>query len=285
MAADPIRDWTDELARDPASLVFLRLAELLRRRGRTDDARQIVLRGLERHPYLPDAHDVLARVLVDAGDEMRAGDEWEMALRLDSAHAGALKGLGFLAYRRGDLPNAVRLLGQALERDPSDTALSETYRRLRAELTQEPSSRSGAPADARIAADESPAIPAPSPDPRALFASLLGDGDRTAILLDRDGLVLAGTYFDAKGADVAEEIGAHLAGLAEEASRALRQLGLGDWESLLVEAQHATVAMAPAPDGAIVLVAAARDSQVGFVRRLLTRAGLRATTWLESSVA
>jgi predicted regulator of Ras-like GTPase activity (Roadblock/LC7/MglB family) len=115
---------------------------------------------------------------------------------------------------------------------------------------------------------------------RQLFASLLGDADRTALLLDRDGLVLAGTYVDASGREVADEIGAHLGGLAEEATRALRQLGLGRWDSLVVEAQHATVALAPGLEGAVVMVAAARDTQVGLVRRLLAQARQRATEWM-----
>ncbi len=109
---------------------------------------------------------------------------------------------------------------------------------------------------------------------------MLGDGDRTALLLDRDGLVLAGCYVDSDGNEVAEEIGAHLAGLAEEAGRALHQLRLGTWESLLVEGQHATVALGPAPDGAVVMVAAARDTQVGLVRRLLSLACARAAGWM-----
>ena len=109
---------------------------------------------------------------------------------------------------------------------------------------------------------------------------MLGDGDRTALLLDRDGLVLAGTYVDAQGRDAGDEIGAELSGVSEEATRALAHLGLGAWHAILVEAQHATVGLAPTSDGAIVLVAAARDTHVGFVRRLLNQARERAVEWL-----
>ena len=59
-----------------------------------------------------------------------------------------------------------------------------------------------------------------------------------------------------------------------------KQLGLGRWDSLVVEAQHATVALAPGLEGAVVMVAAARDTQVGLVRRLLAQARQRATTWM-----
>lgn len=287
MADDRLREWTDELARNPQSLVFLELAELLRRRTRLDEARRVVLRGLERHPYNPDAHDTLARILVDAGDEPQARDEWEMALRLEPSHPGALKGLGFLAWRRRDLPTAERLMAQAVRKSPADQGLVTAYHQVRAELRGEaPRQRRATPTPDRMAvaprtSSGDPFRPTSATDPRALFASLLGDGDRTALLLDRDGLVMAGTYVDGAGNEVAEEVGAQLSGLADEAGRALEQLGLGAWESLMAEAQYATVALAPAPEGAVVLVAAARDTQVGLVRRLLTRAGERAAAWLE----
>ena len=39
--ADEIRLWSDELARDPSSLVFIPLAEALRRQGQFDVARKM----------------------------------------------------------------------------------------------------------------------------------------------------------------------------------------------------------------------------------------------------
>jgi predicted regulator of Ras-like GTPase activity (Roadblock/LC7/MglB family) len=290
MAAASLRTWTDELARDPQSIVFLRIAEHLRRGGHLDEARRVVLRGLERHPYMADAHDALARVLVDSGEEVAARDEWEMALRLEPSHPGALKGLGFLAWRRRDLPTADRLLAQAVRRAPSDEGLVHAYHAVRKELRgggtgadrATPPSPDRLPAQARTTPVRANLVSTPSTEPRSLFATLLGDGDRTALLLDRDGLVLAGTYVDAEGREVSEEIGGQLSGLADESARALDQLGLGAWESLLVEAQHATVALAPAPEGAVVLVAAARDTPVGLVRHLLGLARQRAAAWLQA---
>jgi tetratricopeptide (TPR) repeat protein len=217
MAADRVQAWKDELARDVASVVFLPLVDALRRMGRLDEARRYALHGLERHPHLAGAHDALARVMADLGDDAQARDEWEFALRLDAGHQASLRGLGFLAYKRRDLATAEQLLTRALRANPDDDGLALALRRVRSELrgadqpavavTHSPPAR----AKRTSAADEA----------RRLFAPLLGDGDRTALLLDHDGLVLAGTYLDGDGRDVAEEIGAHLSGLAEEATRAL----------------------------------------------------------------
>lgn len=287
MDAERLQVWRAELAHDPTSGVFLALVDALRRLGRLDEARQYAVRGLEQHPHRADAHDAYARVMADLGDEGIARDEWDFALRLDPSHEASLKGLGFLAYKRRDLATAERLLARALHVSPNDDGLATALRRVRSELrTGGGASRSG---DAEVPPPSHPTRPAaPSREPpavrdaRRLFAELLGDGDRTALLLDRDGLVLAGAYVDAHGTEVADEVGAHLAGLAEESAHALSHLGLGAWQLLLVEAQHASVALAPAIDDAVVMVAAARDTQVGLVRRLAGLARARATAWMGS---
>jgi len=279
MDADRLQAWMDELARDRASLAFIPLVDGFRRAGRLEDARRYALRGLERHPHLPGAHDALARVLADAGDEAQAHDEWEFALRLDPSHHASLRGLGFLAYRRRDLAGAEQLLARALHANPADDGLAIALRRVRAELRESSPAAQSASGNGNGVAMGRPRRSA-ADEARQLFASLLGDGDRTALLLDRDGLVMAGTYVDGSGREVADEVGAHLGGLVDEATRALEQLGLGRWESMLVEAQHATVGLAPALEGAVVMVAAARDTQVGLVRRLLTQARQRAAAWM-----
>ena len=82
-----------QLAQDPGSLVFLRLGELLRRKGQLDHGLRVAIAGLERHPHNADAHDLYARLLADKHDFERAFDEWDMALRIAPNHTGALKGL------------------------------------------------------------------------------------------------------------------------------------------------------------------------------------------------
>ena len=122
--ADEIRRLSDDLARDPSSLVFMPLADALRRAGQLDVALRVALRGLDRHPYVADAHDVLARIHADRGELERAADEWEMTLRLDPAHPQARLGLGFIDFRRGNFESAEQRLSQANggEQDPSVAA-------------------------------------------------------------------------------------------------------------------------------------------------------------------
>ena len=310
---DEIRRLSDDLARDPSSLVFMRLADALRRAGQLDIALRVALRGLDRHPYVADAHDVLAHIHADRGDLERAADEWEMALRLDPNHAQANLGLGFVDFRRGNLESAERRLSaaEAAEQMPGVAAALAHVRTALgsrtgngtvtvaaapnvASLEEAPRAEAAVALDGprmpmpsrngvatRVAPPAIPEIPAPDPSrARQLFASALDAPDQSALLVDGDGLVLAGSYADPTGQDVADVVAAELAGVSSEAERAMRHLGLGAWTSLLVEADDAVVAMTPAPLGSLLVVATSRQTPVGLVRLLLDRALARARDWL-----
>ncbi|HWZ57949.1 MAG TPA: tetratricopeptide repeat protein [Gemmatimonadaceae bacterium] len=265
-------------------MVFLPLGEALRVRGQSDVARRVAVRGLERHPYDADAHDLLARVLLDQGETEKAIDEWEAALKCVPGHIGALKGMGFVCYQQGRLMDAEQYLSQAAAADVDDERIASGLARVRAELeSKQRPAPAPAPAPAVKATNGStPHVEKGNDDPRYLFTDLVSSGDQAALFLDREGLVLAGTYVVAGGVDVSQEIGAALTGISDEARRAMRHLGLGDWSTIVFESEAARVAMAPAPEDGIVLVAAAPTMPHGLVRRALDRVAERAREWVES---
>lgn len=296
--SDDVRRWSDELVRDPASTAFLHLGEALRRQGQHDLALKVAVRGLERHPHLAEAHDLLARIAVDRGELERAFDEWDVVLRLAPDHAGARKGLGFVCFRQGRMDDAERYLSEAAGAAPNDQSIAAALahlrqqlrgpRRVSAPVAREDEAAVPAPGRGSVAPGEPvplppPATPAAPPqDARLLFLDVIGDGHQTALLLDADGLVLAGTYVASDGQDIAQEVGAQLSGVSDEAQRAMRHLDLGDWTSIIFETDAAIVALAPAPGAAagLLVVAAALETPLGFVRRLLDRAADTAGSWL-----
>lgn len=274
---DHVRVWSDELARDPSSLVFLPLAETLRRRGQLDLARKVALRGIERHPHNPDAHDQLARIQADAGDLQAAFDEWAVVLRLVPGHLGAIKGMAFIRFQQGELVEAERLLveAQAQERDGSGAAgedgdISAAIRAIR---------RSGSLSPVSV-----PAIDA-NTDPAELFADLLAP-DHSGILLGSDGAVLAGSYVTSDGRDRARAIGAALSGMSGEATRATRHLALGAWRAIVFETDAAVVSLSPAAVSsgadALLMLTAPPSAPLGLLRRMLERCVARAASWLGS---
>jgi predicted regulator of Ras-like GTPase activity (Roadblock/LC7/MglB family) len=271
--ADDIRVWSDELARDPSSLVFLPLAETLRKQGQIDTARKVAMRGVQRHPQNADAHDLMARIYVDSGDLPSAHGEWERVLQLVPGHAGASKGIAFILFQQGKLQEAEQLLMKAHARgaDPSIAAAINTVRRS-----------SGMPA---IPLDTTEMTVLPS-DPRDLFTDLL-PADQAAIMLDKDGLVLAGSYRGTDGKDVAEDVGATLSGLSGEALRTTKHLSIGAWKSILFETEGAIVSIAPAPvegsvaEGGLLVLAAPAMTPLGQLTRGIEKCRNRAFAWLK----
>ena len=279
--ADDIERWSEELARDPTSGVFIPLADALRRRGQLDLAVRVATRGLARRPYDGDAHDLLARIWADRGDVQRAIDEWSMALQCAPRHPGALKGMGFACYKAGRLAEAEHYLAEASAVDPDDATTHAAIVRVRQQIagvTDSPAQpvvdgsdgqastpaaperavaptprQSGGARQARVSGpvrrDSGSARAKASADPRDLFADVLEGADQAALVVDGSGLVLAGCYVIADGRDVGPEVGGALTGVSEEARRAMRHLDLGTWSSLVFETEAATVGMAPLDGG------------------------------------
>lgn len=267
--ADDINRWSEELARDPASRVFVPLADALRKQGQGEMARKVALRGLERHPHLADGHDLLARLSVDEGNLERAFDEWDMVLRLSPGHLGALKGMGFICFQREDFTDAEQYLTAASTADPADEQVARALRNVR-------QARSGGGQQAKSAEGDASA----SGNPHFLFTGVLKDEGQTALLLDRDGLVLAGAYMGADGRDVGQEVGAELSGVTDAARRATHYLQMGDWTSIVFETDVAVVAMAPLPDDGLLVLATSRATPLGLVRRLMVSCAEHARNWL-----
>jgi tetratricopeptide (TPR) repeat protein len=282
--SDDIRGLTQRLADEPSSLAFLELGEALRRRGQLDAAAKVVRGGLNRYPGLADAHDLMGRILGDQGDLAGAFDAWADALRLDPMRTGALKGIAFLYFRAGDVSAALDHLQRAAEADPDDASIPLAIERVRRDTRD--AGRTGFAPVADVPpvepAAESPgaAAVAPTASAHSPFAEV-GEDERGLLLVDASGQRLGGGLSAPGGHDAGDRVAAHLAGLAREAARATRLLGLGSWHSVAIES----------PDGHLFLSAPTADTLLLALREpglpmarlglLAERAGRAARGWLE----
>lgn len=298
-----VRQWSDEVAADPASLSFLPLAAAYREQGRRDAALKLVIRGLEKHPGHVEAHYLLGLLYREGGEELKAFDEWDIALALDPEHAGSRREIGLISHARGDHALAVRHLERALENDAFDQqvrdALEDAWARSGGGRGGSSAPARPAPAPAAAAPPAAAPVQAPAAEPAppaggagthfdavlAEFGALAAErGIVGAVLLDDQGFVLAGQMSGefvrswsgqapaaAEGADRAPEVAAVLSGAPSEAGRALSHLGLGAWKGILVETPQAVVRLAPAGDG-MIAVAGRRDVPTGWVLRVAARA-------------
>lgn len=259
MASD-IQALSAELAQDPSSLAFLELGEALRRRGQLDAATRVVEAGLEQHPELIDGHDLYARVLVDAAEYPQALRVWSAVLERDARHLGALKGVGFLYYRLGDLDRSLDVLETALAVDPTDPGVVRAFQTVR-----------------RVVEDAEAAAESLQEDP--VFAGLEGS-QQNLLLVDERGRVLGGRLGGA-GRDVSEQVAAHLSGAAQEAERTARMLGFGAWEWIVAEGPEGNVYVTAPTEGTLLLIARDRSVPAGRLALLAERAGDIARSWLE----
>ena len=258
--SDDLQAMRIELARDPASLVFIPLGEALRSRGQLEAARRVVLTGLERNPDSVEAHDLHARVLVDAGDAATAEREWKVVLALDGRHLGARKGLGFICYRRGDLDGALDHLELALSIDPTDQHVIQALHMVRSATMEAASATTD---------DESP------------FGDL-GGSDSGILLVDPRGRVLAGSVMDQSGVNVSEAVAAQLAGASQEAERAARILDLGEWSSISAESADGNLFLCPPSQEIVLLLVRETSVPLGRLEMIAQKAAERAKTWIET---
>lgn len=277
--ADDIRSLSDALARDPASLRYVDLAELLRRRGDMAQALRVAERGLARHPEHADGLDCLGRIHADRGELDRAREAWGRALAVVPGHVGALKGLGFALFRAGDAGGAAELLARVVEAVPADEGARRALAMVR---------RAAAPAAASaVAPAVAPVAPAPvaarteAADERPPVFRGLEGATADILLCDDRGRVIAGGLTGANAADVSELAAAALAGVSGEAQRTAQYLGLGVWGTIVAEADRANLVLAPVSSGALLLVRRDRSVPVGLAVRVAERALGAASAWLE----
>lgn len=301
--SDDVRTLSAMLARDPASLVYVDLAETLRRRGQLGEAAQVVMQGLARHPQHADGYDCLARIHADRGDLPQARAAWERVLAVVPEHPGALKGIGFVYWRQGDAKRAVEALEHAYLVMPEDDGVIRALEAVRVQAYGAAAADAAASGQVlRPTRELPPPAPEPVEEPAAAPMAPVADAAPPAtvrpplfmgldgatvdiLLLDARGLVIAGGVQASDGTDVSELAAAALAGVSGEAGRTAGYLGLGAWSAIVAEAESANVVLAPAAQGAMLMVRRDRSTPVGLALRIAERARGAATRWLEGQGA
>jgi predicted regulator of Ras-like GTPase activity (Roadblock/LC7/MglB family) len=224
----------------------------LRQRGQFAAAASVALAGLGHYPSVADAHDLLARIRVDQGDDAAAIAAWRAALECDPAHVGARKGLAFVAFRTRDFVTAERQLELAAMQAPHDASVMAALDRVR-------SVQPGA-----VAEDV----------PR------LTDPTSGLLLYDLQGMRLAGGLSESGGEAVADAVAAEGAGLTREGERVTRLLGLGRLRHLVLETADARIAMLPVANDAALLLHRGAAIPIGRLLALAGRAAHAADDWL-----
>jgi predicted regulator of Ras-like GTPase activity (Roadblock/LC7/MglB family) len=279
-AAGPasVRRWSEEVAADPASPSFLPLAAAYREQRRPEAALRLCLRGLGHHPSHVEAHHLLGLLYLERGDELKAFDEWDIALRLDAEHHESRREIARLCARRGDREAALRHLARLREAGQED---AETVALLGE--AEEAAAPSPAPPQPGPPSEPSPVPSAPAAGegvPAGPFArAALTPEVAGAVVMDAHGLALLEAFADGDGARGAE-MAAHLSGASDEAERTARHLELGGWRSILIETGEHVVHVSPVGEG-MLAIAVRRGVPMGWAVRHAGRVRAAATALIE----
>lgn len=122
---DLIKEYDQELERDPESPVFVALADAYRENGLLDEALAVCQRGLKFHAKYAAAHLVLGQIYMDKGIADLAESELNLAVQLDPNNAIALAALGFVHAYTGRHESAVKYLDHAHFLSPDDAQIAK----------------------------------------------------------------------------------------------------------------------------------------------------------------
>jgi elongation factor P len=174
--AQQIAHFESRLQVDPGSRAFLALADLYRRAGKFDRARQLLSEGLKAHPGFVSARVVYGDVLMSLGDLTAARVELQAVLARDPDNILALQLLVRDAASRREWRTACELAERLLRLQPEAAEVRTTLRKARSELAQ----RSQAARPARPTAP--PPTAAAAEEPAGVLA--IGNGFETPTLAD-----------------------------------------------------------------------------------------------------
>ncbi len=119
------RDLEERVRENPSTRLFAPLADAYRRKGRIEEAIEILVQGLAYHPLYISARILLARCYEDMGEWQRARNEWKAVLDLDDRSLVALKAMGEIDRLLGDLDRSQVWFRRYLDEFPDDDAVRE----------------------------------------------------------------------------------------------------------------------------------------------------------------
>lgn len=120
-----IASYTEILAKDSHSTVFVSLADAYRKLGMADDAIEILERGTVNLPHFSPGFVSLGKLYFHTKDFGKSALAFERALAIEEDNLAALKGLAKVRYQQKHLSQARELLVRAKVLAPDDQAIQQ----------------------------------------------------------------------------------------------------------------------------------------------------------------
>ncbi len=119
-----IKKYTEELAKNPKSRVFVPLADAYRAMGKTEEAIEIARKGVSHYPHYVGGKMALARAYFENGEGENARTLLEGILHTAPDNLLANRILAEIYQQEGQGPKAIPLLKRLLTLEPGDSYVS-----------------------------------------------------------------------------------------------------------------------------------------------------------------
>ena len=130
MAYEPELERLERRYQDDPARNFAQLAEAYRKAGRLDDALTLLQGHLTERPNYVSGLVVLGRCLLDQQNDAEARATFERVLGVDGEHIIALRALGEIAERGGELAGARQWFTRLLDVDPMNEDAEQALQRI-----------------------------------------------------------------------------------------------------------------------------------------------------------
>ncbi len=137
---------TEKMAKDPASRLFVPLAEEYMKCGMTDEAFMVLTDGLKTHPSYIGAHVSLAKLLLQVGKKAEAKVEFEQVVSANPDNVLAHRFLVQLYREEGLLEKALSSCKVILSLNPKDPEMKKAFEELQAETASSSEGKTETPA-------------------------------------------------------------------------------------------------------------------------------------------
>jgi len=125
-----IEELRRRVEKDPASIAFAQLAEEYRRAGNFEEAVATCRSGLATHPSYLSARVTLGRALFELNNLEEAQTELQHVLQHAPENLAAIRGLGEIHHRKGELNQALNYFKTALGIARHDPDLEQTINEI-----------------------------------------------------------------------------------------------------------------------------------------------------------
>jgi tetratricopeptide (TPR) repeat protein len=133
MGLEEIEKLKERLKKDPSSKLFVPLAEEYRMAGMYDEAIEVLIKGLEKHPNYTSARVALGKIYLEKGEIEKARDEFEKVVEIIPDNLYAHKKLAEIYKDIGNIQKALLHYEKVVELNPLDEETLNILKQLKTE--------------------------------------------------------------------------------------------------------------------------------------------------------